>query len=527
MKRNAFITAIAAILVVLMFAGCQPNNPSGPIVLPGGGGGSGSSSLTADEKEAVSGAIKAIFNDIGEKISASQTGNGWESDDYKGAYNLTVENEGWTLEAWGKKTDPGAASSAARSIPEGSWDIIIKTSSSALDANTPIEVTLNGTKKNVPVSEVIDSSTTIPAVEGLIVNIRAAKHNELNGFDDHDNWKFVGDISQGNDGKVTIQVNTKGMTSFESTESQGEANWIPVLISVDGVTDITKISWGSTEDQATALDPKDESDVKDMLDLEDKAPVAGEFVVWLKADPATPTNRVIKVGDKTKNLSFVFESADIYPELTAEDLNNVELKKEFSALFTMFQNPAHLRTMHRLEGFEDETFEVTNTETTSDAICFKVTFKDYKFDSTDAYKVNGNATMTFSGSASTDGAALEADKWNITSDQLTFASVSDSSTSYTAKAVDMSGSVVAGDAFGTTSAVFKFKLDDAGKYANDILDYPENDEGATAQTPCFGLKEFDADSSAVLAEINRTVTGTLINGYIADYIASLQQSATF
>ena len=254
-------------LVVLMFAGCQPNNPSGPIVLPGGGGGGGSSSLTADEKEAVSEAIEAIFTNMGSTISASQTEKEWNSDDYNGAYNLTVENEGWTLEAWGKKTDP----STARSIPEGSWDIIIETSSSAIAANTPIEVTLNGTKKNIPVSEVIDSSTTIPAVEGLIVNIRAAKHNEENDFDDHDNWKFVGDISQDNDGKVTIQVNTKGMTPFESTESQGEANWIPVLISVNGVTDITKISWGSTEEQATALGPKDESDVEDMLDLEDKA----------------------------------------------------------------------------------------------------------------------------------------------------------------------------------------------------------------------------------------------------------------
>ena len=75
MKRNAFITAIAAMLVVLMFAGCQPNNPSGPIVLPGGGGGGGSSVLTADEKEAVSGAIEAIFMDMGSTISASQTEN--------------------------------------------------------------------------------------------------------------------------------------------------------------------------------------------------------------------------------------------------------------------------------------------------------------------------------------------------------------------------------------------------------------------------------------------------------------------
>ena len=121
--------------------------------------------------------------------------------------------------------------------------------------------------------------------------------------------------------------------------------------------------------------------------------------------------------------------------------------------------------------------------------------------------------------------ALEADKWNIISDKLTFASVSDSSTSYTAKAVDMSGSVVAGGAFGTTSAVFKFKLDDTGKYANDILDYPENNEESTAQTPCFGLSNFSEDSSAALVEINRTVTGALINKYIA--MTSQEQSATF
>ena len=355
------------------------------------------------------------------------------------------------------------------------------------------------------------------------MNIRAAKHSR-GAEEDGDNWKFVGKISQGNDGKVTIQVNAAGMKEITSSDGRGTERWIPVLISVDGVTDIKEITWG-TADQSAALGDGDVSDVNDMLDLEGNKPKDGEFVVWLDADATPSVDRVIKVGDKTKNLSFVFEQADIYPELTTEDLNNEELKKEFSALFAMFQNPAHLRTMHRLEGFEDETFTVNSTETTSNAISFKVTFNGYKFDSTDAYKVNGDATMTFSGSVSSDNSALEADKWNIISDKLTFASVSDSSTSYTAKAVDMSGSVVAGGAFGTTSAVFKFKLDDTGKYANDILDYPENDEESTAQTPCFGLSNFSEDSSAALVEINRTVTGALINKYIA--MTSQEQSATF
>ena len=522
MKRNAFITAIAAMLVVLMFAGCQPNNPSGPIVLPGGGGGGGSSVLTADEKEAVSEAIEAIFTNMGPTISASQTGKVWESDVYTGAYNLTVENGGWTLEAWGKKTDPGAASSAARSIPEGSWDIIIETSSSAIAANSPIEVTLNGTKKNVPVSEVIDSSTTIPTVEGLIVNIRAAKHNEQNGFDDHDNWKFVGDITQENNGTITIQVNTKGMTPFESTESQGEANWIPVLISVDGVTDISKISWGQTEDQATALGQKDESDVEDMLDLEDQAPVAGEFVVWLKADPANPTNRVIKVGETSKSLSFNFVEAGIYPVMTEEELTDSELTGKFQTLFAMFQKPAHLRTLHRLEGYKDDTnsFAITGTKTTSNAISFDITFTDYAFDDDETYTMSGNATMTFSGTM--NSTKLEASNWRIVSDQLTFAS-SDSSASYTAKAVDIGGQMVKDSAFGDTSATVDFEPVEGGY---DITNIPEEDYATEATRICFGLKEFNTDSSAALVEINRTVTGVLINKYI-EAMTSQQQSATF
>ena len=521
MKRNAFITAIAAMLVVLMFAGCQPNNPSGPIVLPGGGGGGGSSVLTADEKEAVSGAIEAIFTDMGSTISASQTGKEWESDVYTGAYNLTVENEGWTLEAWGKKTDPGAASSAARSIPEGSWDIIIETSSSALAANNPIKVTLDGTVKNVPFSEVIDSSTTIPAVEGLIVNIRAAKHNEQNGFDDHDNWKFVGDITQENNGTVTIQVNTEGMTSFESTEGQGEANWIPVLISVDGVTDITKIYWGSTEDQATALGPKDESDVKDMLDLEDQAPVAGEFVVWLKADPTTPINRVIKVGETSKSLSFNFVEAGIYPVMTEKELTDSELTGKFETLFAMFQKPAHLRTLHRLEGYKDDTnsFTITGTNTTSDAISFDITFTNYAFDERENCTVSGNATMTFSGTM--NSTKLEASNWRIVSDQLTFAS-SNPSTSYTAKAVDIGGQMVEDSAFGDTPATVDFEPVEGGY---DITNIPEEDYTEREPHICFCLNNFTEDSSAVLVEINRTVTGALINKYIA--MTSQQQSATF
>ena len=521
MKRNAFITAIAAMLVVLMFAGCQPNNPSGPIVLPGGGGGGGSSVLTADEKEAVSGAIEAIFTDMGSTISASQTEKEWNSDDYKGAYNLTVENEGWTLEAWGKKTDPGAASSAARSIPEGSWDIIIETSSSALAANNPIKVTLDGTVKNVPFSEVIDSSTTIPAVEGLIVNIRAAKHNEQNGFDDHDNWKFVGDITQENNGTVTIQVNTEGMTSFESTEGQDEANWIPVLISVNGVTDITKISWGSTEDQATALGPKDESDVKDMLDLEDQAPVAGEFVVWLKADPTTPINRVIKVGETSKSLSFNFVEAGIYPVMTEEELTDSELTGKFQTLFAMFQKPAHLRTLHRLEGYKDDTnsFAITGTKTTSNAISFDITFTNYAFDDDETYTMSGNATMTFSGTS--DSTKLEASNWRIVSDQLTFAS-SNPSASYTAKAVDIGGTMVEGSAFGTTLATVDFEPVEGGY---DITNIPEEDYTEGETHICFCLNNFTEDSSAVLVEINRTVTGALINKYIA--MTLQEQSATF
>ena len=301
------------------------------------------------------------------------------------------------------------------------------------------------------------------------------------------------------------------------------SSFLSPLLSVDGVTDISKISWGQTEDQATALGQKDESDVEDMLDLEDQAPVAGEFVVWLKADPANPTNRVIKVGETSKSLSFNFVEAGIYPVMTEAELE--ELGTEVSALFAMFQKPAHLRTLHRLEGYKDDTnsFAITGTKTTSDAISFDITFTNYAFDDDETYTMSGKATMTFSGTS--DSTKLEASNWRIVSDQLTFAS-SDSSASYTAKAVDIGGQMVEDSAFGTTAAKVEFKLE-AGEYANDILNIPEEDYATEATKICFGLKEFNTDSSAALVEINRTVTGTLINGYIADYIASLQQSATF
>ena len=516
-KRNFAMMAVVAMLVVLTFAGCQPRYQIIPI--PGGGDGGSSSTdvLTSTQQQKVRGALSALF-DIVKKAVSSASNQSWSSDEYTGKYNLTVNGDGsWNLEAWG--TENSTRSVIARTVPEGDWDITIRTSSATV--SSVVSVTLDGTSYVVPVSEVVDNVNDIPAERTLEITVRPAKH--LRGFaEDHNNWKFVGDITVADGGTVTIPVDTDGMISFASTnQSQGEAKWISVLVGVEGITDIKEITWNNY-----TLTDADVNDADDMLDSAgNKKPNSNEFVLWLKADSTGASTNTIKVGNLTKTLTFKFVDYEAdYVLLEKEEIE--DFSTAFFEYSAMLAKPAHLRTFHRLSyetldlnAGDDSTFTINNKGSLSvsdNSLAFDLSWNGYHFESTDTYTVTGNLTMTFTGTVADK--KLTATDWRIESDELTF---SDGSDSYVIEEVDISGDITTDSAFGTEDGNLVFELNEGEEYTGKISDLPEKDAGT--EDPCFKLHSFGEDSTVSIADIRRTVTGAQINAFVEEAMKSQGQ----
>lgn len=162
-KRNALIIVMAAIMILLSFVACQPKAdfiiPDVPTHnYPGGNG-----VLTSQEQANVKGALKAVFAKIGNATSAA-TNESWENDVYSGAYDLTLENGGWNLHAWGNYK-PSTGMLSARSVtPNPEYDIEIWTSAADIASKKPITVALGGesSAQSVPYDEVIDNTVIVP-----------------------------------------------------------------------------------------------------------------------------------------------------------------------------------------------------------------------------------------------------------------------------------------------------------------------------------------------------------------------------
>ena len=502
--KKTFITIIGIIAVLLAFTACQPKVQFIPGLTPGFPGGSGSDDvLSSSQQDLVGGALDKLFEEVN-KATESKNNEAWSNSDYEGHYNLAIESDGsWELEAWGTK----AANSSSgvlngKSIPSGEWDITIVTSSEDLAASKPIQVSLEGTSYSVPVSEVVDNpSTDIPAAKTLNVSVRLAKHKK-GWSEDHNNWKFVEAITVAEDGTVTIPVDTNGMVSFPSSNSeQGIAKWIPVLVSVEGIEDVTAITWNGGE-----LTSNDANEVKDLVDVNGNPPENGEFVVWLKAEENTV--RTIKIGDLSKTLTFTpTDYVASAVELEEEEFS--DFQTTFTSYMTLLSGPAHLRTFHRLSDVKDASFAVNKTEVDTDTIAFDLTWNGYDISSATPVLVSGNLTMTFEGT--TESNTLTATTWKVESDELTMVS---GENTYILKNVSLSGKITKDTAFGSEEGQLKFSLSENGEYAGKILDIPENDATAGADDPCFKLNEFGESDTVTIDSIRRIVSGAQINAFI-------------
>lgn len=326
MKKTLFVM-VSILLMLFAFVACdgEPTRPSdGP--------------AKTDVIASVNDILTAIFGDIGTDLVTKENGT-WKTDEYSGSYTFTVsEDDGksWTLGASGDSTP------AAKATEAEIHDIEVNL---AFDGEkyTAFSVKLEGE----PFTEITESDVE-DAMEGITppgseneedkpfawdISVRIAKHNEKNGFNDHDNYKYA-EVESNNDGSFTVKADLDRLVSYESTASKGMGKWIALLIGT-GAEDITKLSYNSS-----ALGTNDVNERNDMLGSNDSAVASDEFVLWINAAENT---------DKTFTLSYNGESAEVEDKtvtIKLEDWEGCDVKDAITV---------HARAANHTEEFDGST----------------------------------------------------------------------------------------------------------------------------------------------------------------------------
>lgn len=285
MKKTLFAT-VSILLMLFAFVACdgEPTRPSdGP--------------AKTDVIASVNDILTAIFGDIGTELVTKENGT-WKTDEYSGSYTFTVSEENeksWTLDA-SSYSIPAAKATEAE-IP----DIEVNLAFNG-EKYTAFSVKLEGEPfTEITVSDVEDAmeGITPPGSENeedkpfaWDISVRIAKHNEKNGFNDHDNYKYA-TVESNSDGSYTVKAALNKLVSYESTASKGMGKWIALLIGT-GAEDITKLSYNSS-----ALGTNDVNERNDMLGSNNSAVASDEFVLWINADKAKDISFKLSYNDKS------------------------------------------------------------------------------------------------------------------------------------------------------------------------------------------------------------------------------------
>ena len=286
MKKTLFAT-VSILLMLFAFVACdgEPTRPSdGP--------------AKTDVIASVNDILTAIFEDIGTELVTKENGT-WKTDEYSGSYTFTVSEEdgkSWTLDASGDSIP------AAKATEAKIHDIEVTL---AFDGEkyTDFSVQLEGE----PFTEITESDVE-DAMEGITppgseneedkpfawdISVRIAKHNEKNGFNDHDNYKYA-KVKSNSDGSYTVKAALSRLVSYDSTDdSQGKGKWIALLIGT-GAEDITKLSYNSS-----ALGTNDVNERNDMLGSDNNAVASDEFVLWINANETKDISFKLSYNDKS------------------------------------------------------------------------------------------------------------------------------------------------------------------------------------------------------------------------------------
>lgn len=435
-KRNALIIVMAAIMILLSFVACQPKAdfiiPDVPTHnYPGGNG-----VLTSQEQANVKGALKTVFAKIGNATSAA-TNESWENDVYSGAYDLTLENGGWNLHAWGNYKSSTEKLSARSVTPNPEYDIEIWTSSADIASKKPITVALGGesSAQSVPYDEVIDNTVTVPPTSTeWDISARLAKHSR-GASEDYDNWKYV-TVDYSN-GVANVEIALSDMAKFTSSDptqaEKGDKPWFAVLIGT-GIDDITTVSFNGS-----ILPEEEISNRNDMVGYDDTAANDDEFVLWLCADDM--------IGAKTKTYTLSRDGADDV-ELTF-NFTQVMGNNDYKIMLADFTSFGHDRVLRDIKsiieggqytGFKPE--RDGKISSSADAISYNgsseiriiLNAEEYKFcGSSKNITATGTITLVLTGKEVEDN-KFEADRYTVDSDEVTISN-NGTKTAYNLEAV--------------------------------------------------------------------------------------------
>ena len=139
-----------------------------------------------------------------------------------------------------------------------------------------VSVDPNNTAKGEIISSLEESGATAAETFTWDVTARLAKHSR-GASEDHDNWKEVESVSY-SDGTITIVANVDGLDSYPSSSSQGDGQWIAILVGTGDDT-LTNVAY-----EGTPLTDADIADRNDMRGTDDTAAAGDEFVIWYKAE---------------------------------------------------------------------------------------------------------------------------------------------------------------------------------------------------------------------------------------------------
>ena len=355
--KKTIIAAISIILMLFAFVACdgEPTKPSE------------TEPTTAEVTASVNDILTAIFKDVTELKDKPGT---WTTEEYSGDYSFTVgtDNKSWTLTADGtelseEEETPDAKATESEEETVSDISISLKYDGSKY---SEFKVSVKGEEyKDVKVADAMKGITPPKAEEeeepetpfAWDISVRLAKHNEQNGFNDHDNYRFVDPkIEKDSAGAYVVKADLDRLVTYTSTnKEQGEGKWIALLIGT-GASDIKKVSYGENP-----FTDNDISERNDMLGSDDTAAASDEFVLWLKAD-------VVKDAPKGFTLSYLGDDEVEAQQVTIkiEDWADCTVEDEISI---------HARAAkHETEfdGYKDNSKSISSVTVTEDTDGYKI-----------------------------------------------------------------------------------------------------------------------------------------------------------
>ena len=357
--KKTIIAAISIILMLFAFVACdgEPTKPSE------------TEPTTAEVTASVNDILTAIFKDVTELKDKPGT---WTTEEYSGDYSFTVgtDNKSWTLTADGseipeEEETPDAKATESEEETVSDISISLKYDGSKY---SEFKVSVKGEEyKDVKVADAMKGITPPKAEEeeepetpfAWDISVRLAKHNEQNGFNDHDNYRFVDSkIEKDSAGAYyVVKADLDRLVTYTSTnKDQGEGKWIALLIGT-GASDIKTVSY-----EGTPFNDNDINERNDMLGSDGTAVASDEFVLWLKAGEEETTKEftLSYPGDDEVEAQKVTIKIEDWTDCTVKDEISIHARAaKHKTEFEGYDNSKHISSLTVTENEEGYKIEIS------------------------------------------------------------------------------------------------------------------------------------------------------------------------